>query len=111
MKTSVSERTHIIVGYSKQLEGSILPSPTFLNPANKPAPSPIVPKEPSAEVTSFITLNNPLKLLSMVIIASEFATFSTVSVQVFSNLLRLPSQDFAVLSRNIQYHSQHDISC
>lgn len=70
-----------------------------------------MPKEPSAEVTSFITLNNPLKLLSMVIIASEFATFSTVSVQVLERRFNEPSHDSDVFFRKIQYHSQHDISC
>ena len=51
MKTFVSERTHIIVGYSKQMKGSILPLPTFLIPANKPAPIPIVPKVPAFSIT------------------------------------------------------------
>ena len=50
MKTSVSKRTHIIVGYSKQNERLHFPLPTFLIPANKPAPTPIVPRIPTFSI-------------------------------------------------------------
>ena len=59
MKTSGSERTHIIVGYSKQIEGSILPSPTFLIPSPAPPSNPIVPRVPR-ELTRLSTAFTPV---------------------------------------------------
>ena len=76
-----------------------------------PAPRLIEPREPNVSVNLFTPDTMLLRPLIIVIIPSELAIFSIVSVQVFLRRLREPSHDFAVLSRNIQYHSQHDISC
>ena len=55
----------------------------FLNPANKPTPNPIDPREPNVSVNLFTTDIIPFKPLMIEIIASEFAIFSIVSVHVF----------------------------
>lgn len=112
-KKPILYREHLsLSAYSKQLRNIVdLRLPTFLKDANNPAPRPIVPRVPNVSVNLFAPDIIFSKPLIIEITPSEFAIFSIVSVQVFLRRLRLPSQDFAVLSRNIQYHSQHDISC
>ena len=70
----------------------------FFIPANIPAPRPIVPKEPKVSVNLLTTDIIPLKPLIMAMIESEFAIFSTVSVNVLPRRFNEPSHDLAVFS-------------
>ena len=49
--------------------------PVFLTPANSPAPSPMVPNEPSLSVTLFITESSPFNDFTIASIALELITF------------------------------------
>ena len=62
----------------------------FLTPANNPAPSPIVPKEPSVEVKLVAPSTNLLIKFAPAFNPSEFMMLLTNSVQLFDNLLRVP---------------------
>ena len=64
--------------------------PMFFIPANNPAPSPIVPKEPKDPVILSITERRLFNPLTAPMIASEFAIFPTTFVQVLERRLRLP---------------------
>ena len=68
-----------------------------MNPANIPAPSPIVPKEPILSVTLLTTERRPFKLLTAAMIASEFVTFATVLVQVLDRRFKDPSHELTIL--------------
>lgn len=93
------QKEHIeCVGIFNNTRGSILPLPTFLNPANNPAPTPIVPHVPKAEVILSTTFNKELRALIPEIIPSELATLLTTDVHVFESLFKEPSQEFAVFS-------------
>ena len=62
----------------------------FFIPANIPAPSPIVPKEPKDPVILSITERRLFNPLTAPMIASEFAIFPITFVQVLERRLRLP---------------------
>ena len=66
--------------------------PTFLNPANNPAPRPILPNDPKASVNLFTPVNKPFNKLTAPFKVSELTIFSTVSVQVLLNLLSEPDR-------------------
>ena len=64
--------------------------PTFLKPANNPAPRPIVPNEPKEDVSLSMTERILFNPLTAPMIASELATFPITFVQVLERRLRLP---------------------
>ena len=76
--------------------------PTFLNPANNPAPRPIVPKEPKASVNLFTLVNKPFNKLTAPFKVSELTIFSTVSVQV---LLSLFNEPYFIQQRSLLFAS------
>ena len=76
---------------------NILSLPTFLMPANNPAPSPMVLAEPSQPVRLLPADRRLFSELMIVTIASESAIFPIVSVHVSERRFREPSQESAVL--------------
>ena len=68
----------------------VLNIPTFLIPANSPAPIPIVPNEPKLPVILSITERRLFNPFTAEIIASEFAICPMVFVHVLERRLRLP---------------------
>ena len=83
--------------------------PTFLKPANSPAPRPIVPNEPKASVNLFTPVNKLFNKLTAPFSVSELTMFYTVSVQVLLNLLSEPDRLFADFSASLKADPLADV--